>query len=254
MDPRAQFLLAERYRIGDELTARDYREALKWYGLAAEQGNPDAQNDLGSMFLNGLGVPKDAVLAVKGYRLAAAQGLPVAQFNLGMRRLRGQGVDQDNDIAAVCLMCAARQGHVEAIAQLGTLHRFGRGVPQDLVTAAQLHVLAAEAGDSVALGNLCDYLKDLEKIALGGNTSASVSVATIFDRGLGVTQDAATALAWTRWARAHYKPADEHVCLELEKLEFEYAVMATADVELRAEALLAEMHKVTNSAYLRTQS
>ena len=90
-DARAQFLLAERYRIGDKLTERDYAQALGWYRAAAEQGNPDAQNNLGSMFLNGLGVPKDAVLAVKWYRLAAAQGLPVAQFNLGMRRLHGQG-------------------------------------------------------------------------------------------------------------------------------------------------------------------
>ena len=152
-------------------------------------------------------------------------------------------------------MCAARQGHVEAIAQLGTLHRFGRGVAQNLVTAAGLHVLAAKAGDSMAMGNLCDYMKELEQLALDGSTSASVTLATIYDRGLGVGQDAAMALAWTRWARANYKPeVDEHVLAELERLEFEHVIMCTPDVELRAETLLAEMHKVTNSAYLRTQS
>ena len=70
-DARLQFLLAERYRIGDELTERDYAEALKWYGLAAEQGDPDAQNDLGSMYLNALGVPKDAEKATELYRRAA---------------------------------------------------------------------------------------------------------------------------------------------------------------------------------------
>ena len=101
-DARSQFLLAERYRIGDEFTERDYSEALKWYGLAAEQGDPDAQNNLGSMFLTGLGVPKDAAKAVTWYRRAAKQGLPVAQFgntsaSLSLATIyeRGLGVGQD---------------------------------------------------------------------------------------------------------------------------------------------------------------
>jgi hypothetical protein len=243
-DARAQFLLGERYRIGDEFTERDCGEAFKWYGLAAEQGDPDAQNNLGSMHLNGMGVPKDAAKAVAWYRKAAKQGLPVAQFNLGLLRLHGEGVEQDDDLAAVCLMMAAKQGHVQAMAQLGTLCRFGRGVERDIVMAAQLHVLAAEAGDPTSLGNLCDYQEELEQIALGGNASASVSLATIFDRGLGVAQDQPKALAWIRWARAQGTPeVDENVRLELEKLEFESVLMATADVELRAEALLAEMRR-----------
>jgi TPR repeat protein len=141
-------------------------------------------------------------------------------------------------------MMAAKQGHVQANAELGTLCRFGRGVERDIVMAAQLHVMAAKTGDVVSLGNLSDYRTELEQVALGRNTSASLSLATIYDMGLGVGQDAATALAWTRWARAHYTPeVDEHVLLELEKLEFESVIMGSPEVELRAEALLGEMRR-----------
>lgn len=225
--------MGDRYRVGDHLIERDDGEALRWYRAAAEQGDAEAQNNLGSMYLNGVGVAKNAEMATTLYRRAAEQGLDVAQFNLALNYLHGTGVEQDDRVAAQWLVQATAQGHVEATGQLGTLYRFGRGVAQDLVTAAELHVLAAGAGDPTSLGNLCDHLKDLEQIALGGDTSASVSLATVYDRGLGIGQDQPTALAWTRWARAHCTPeVDEHVREALERLEFEHVIMGTADVEL----------------------
>jgi hypothetical protein len=39
--------------------------AVKWYRLAAEQGDAGAQYRLGIMYLNGRGVPQDDVVAVK---------------------------------------------------------------------------------------------------------------------------------------------------------------------------------------------
>ena len=49
----------------------------------AEQGNADAQYRLGERYDNGSGVGQDDVAAVKWYRLAADQGHPRAQSNLG---------------------------------------------------------------------------------------------------------------------------------------------------------------------------
>jgi TPR repeat protein len=34
----------------------DYKEALKWYHLSAEQGNKSSQNNIGCMYYNGYGV------------------------------------------------------------------------------------------------------------------------------------------------------------------------------------------------------
>jgi hypothetical protein len=45
---------------------------VKWYRLAAEQGNAAVQNNLGVMYANGLGVPQDKVLAYALYNLSAA--------------------------------------------------------------------------------------------------------------------------------------------------------------------------------------
>lgn len=46
------------YYEGDEVT-QDYKEAVKWYELAAEQEVVGAKHSLGIMYLNGLGVIQD---------------------------------------------------------------------------------------------------------------------------------------------------------------------------------------------------
>jgi uncharacterized protein len=51
---------------------QDYREAVKWYRLAAAQGNELAQVNLGVMYTNGTGVRQDFVRAHMWFNLAAA--------------------------------------------------------------------------------------------------------------------------------------------------------------------------------------
>ena len=53
---------------------QNYAEALKWYRLAADQGDAGAQNNLGVMYANGQGVPQDYVRAHMWFNLSAAQG------------------------------------------------------------------------------------------------------------------------------------------------------------------------------------
>ena len=54
--------------------AQDYAEAVKWYRLAADQGAPNAQSNLGLMYGKGQGVPQDYVRAHMWFNLSAAQG------------------------------------------------------------------------------------------------------------------------------------------------------------------------------------
>ncbi|MDR1826866.1 MAG: sel1 repeat family protein, partial [Methylobacteriaceae bacterium] len=49
---------------------------------AAEQGDADAQNNLGVLYLNGLGVARNDADAVMWFGMAAEQGLPEAKRNL----------------------------------------------------------------------------------------------------------------------------------------------------------------------------
>ena len=53
---------------------KDYATAVKWYTKAAEQGDADAQHNLGVMYDKGEGVPQNNVLAYMWWNLAAAQG------------------------------------------------------------------------------------------------------------------------------------------------------------------------------------
>ena len=61
----------------------------------AEQGKAQAQNGLGAMYYNGKGVAQDFKEAVKWYRLAAAQGYASAQLNFGAMYYEGKGVTED---------------------------------------------------------------------------------------------------------------------------------------------------------------
>ena len=61
----------------------------------AEQGDAEAQLNLGIRYANGEGVPEDDAEAVKLYRLAAKQGDAEAQNNLGIMYANGDGVPQN---------------------------------------------------------------------------------------------------------------------------------------------------------------
>jgi TPR repeat protein len=53
---------------------QDYKAAVKWYRLAAEQGDASAQFNLGLMYKNGQGVPQNYIMAYMWFNLAAANG------------------------------------------------------------------------------------------------------------------------------------------------------------------------------------
>ena len=68
---------------------------MRWYKLAAEQGNADAQIALGFKYEKGQDVKLDNGEAVRWFKLAAAQGNLLAQVKIGVKYYRGEGVEQD---------------------------------------------------------------------------------------------------------------------------------------------------------------
>ena len=50
---------------------QDYAEALSWFRKAAGQNFPEAERNLGGMYLSGLGVEKDPAEGMKWIRKAA---------------------------------------------------------------------------------------------------------------------------------------------------------------------------------------
>jgi len=83
----AQYNIGQMYYKGKG-ALKDYKEAVKWYRKAAEQGSADAQYNIGQMYYEGDGVPKDYKEAVKWYRKAAEQGSADAQHSLADAQYR----------------------------------------------------------------------------------------------------------------------------------------------------------------------
>ena len=94
---------------------QDYKEAVRWYRLSAEQGDAKAQNNLAVMYEKGQGVPQDYKEAVRLYRLSAEQGFAIAQFNLGVMYYNGQGVPQDYVLAHMWWSISSANGNKNAI-------------------------------------------------------------------------------------------------------------------------------------------
>jgi cell division septation protein DedD len=93
-DAQAQLQLGGFYRTGRGV-ARDDQAAIRWYRAAAEKGLAEAQFELGKVYDTGTGGPRDPFEAVRWYRLAAQQGLGRAQYNLGSMHGNGEGVPVD---------------------------------------------------------------------------------------------------------------------------------------------------------------
>ena len=93
----------------------NYTTAMREWRPLAEKGIASAQHGLGTIYLNGDGVPQDYKEAVRWFKLAAEQGFPKAQFNLGVMYANGDGVPQDYKEAIRWYKLAAKQGLADAI-------------------------------------------------------------------------------------------------------------------------------------------
>jgi hypothetical protein len=121
----------------DELDTKVYADAISLFRIAADQGDPDAQVNMGSFYENGRGVTQDYVEAMRWYRKAADQGDPDGQVAVGLLYEYGRGVTQDFADAMGWYRKAADQGDRNAQNLIGTLYSNGLGVPRDLQRASQ---------------------------------------------------------------------------------------------------------------------
>jgi len=130
---------------------QDHVEAVRWYRMAAEQGNSKAQEQLGFMYRFGLvsGVPRDDAESTKWYRMLAEQGDANAQFYLGWNYSKAEGVPQNYVESISWLRMGAEQGHTDAQHSLGLMYEKGQGVPQDYVQAHMWVNLAASGSVAV---------------------------------------------------------------------------------------------------------
>jgi GAF domain/Sel1 repeat/PilZ domain len=87
-------------------------------------------------------------------RKVADQGDAEAQWQMGVRFHNGEGVPHDDAQAMQWFQRAAEQGHVTAQGALGAYYFAARGVPKDLSKAYFWSVIAMVQGDEISKGRL----------------------------------------------------------------------------------------------------
>jgi S1-C subfamily serine protease len=131
----AQWALGGMYYDGQGV-ARDLRQALKWFLLAANQGNPLAQYNLGLMYEQGIGTARNPQEALYWYTQAALHDNAAAQQNLGVMYANGQGVPRNYLFAFVWSTMAAEHGQASAIRNRATAARYLS--PAELIRGQEL--------------------------------------------------------------------------------------------------------------------
>jgi TPR repeat protein len=85
--------------------------------------------------------------AAKLLKPRADEGDAEAQFNLGLYYFQGLGGDRNYSEAAKLFREAAEQGHIMAANNLGAMNMDGRGVPRNLPEAWYWFAIVAHRGD-----------------------------------------------------------------------------------------------------------
>jgi len=144
---KSQLILGYLYFEGKGGVSQNKKEAAKWIGKAAEQGDAEAQFLLGVMYSGGMGVPQDYREAEKWTRKAAGQGNSSAQNYLGEFYHSGKGaVQKDYKESAKWFRAAAEQGNASAQFNLSRQYCLGEGMPIDLEEAYSWLILANANG------------------------------------------------------------------------------------------------------------
>lgn len=157
-DAEAQFNLGLSYELGDGVD-QDDELCLYWYRQAAEQGHAGAQFILGTFYLNGIIVEEDAMQAVELFHLAAEQGEEGGMDMLGICYENGYGVGEDLERAVHWYRLSAEKGSANGQYLLGECYALGKGVEQDPEQAAYWYRKAAEQEHE-------DAQEALERIAM----------------------------------------------------------------------------------------
>lgn len=149
---KAKYLLARMY--SNDAGVEDFPAAASLFreivqspaGDLDEYYIAEAQANLGSLYLEGKGVPQDYMEAMKWLRSAADMNNEMAQFKIGEMYEKGLGVKQDYSEAANWYG-KAQARYIRASYNLAVLYEKGLGVKQDDDEAFNYYLKAAQNRD-----------------------------------------------------------------------------------------------------------
>ncbi len=162
------------FKMANYATARMIWEAL------AERGNAEANFNLGILYEDGLGVPKDMARALQYFERSAESGNQRAQYRLGLLYSAGGTVPLDPARSRKWLGAAAAQGDADAAKLLAMRERAGADPRDDAYYRAEvLHVLGRNQEAAAIWKDLAD----------AGDTRSRTRLAWLYEAGQGVPRD-----------------------------------------------------------------
>ena len=195
-----------------------YEEALDWFRKSAQAGYGQGQLIYGHMlYSNGQAPLENKTEALKWFRLAGEQGNPVAQYMVGYFYEHGKVVEQNYRSAIEWYIKAANQGYVDAANNLGKIYDAVATSMSDkseakvyYEEAVYWYRQAAERGQPQSQANLglmyfngTGVEKDDKKAvkwwqlaANQGNVRAMFNLGVAYVNGTGVSRDLVEAYAW----------------------------------------------------------
>ncbi|MDB5374833.1 MAG: hypothetical protein JWP04_3475 [Belnapia sp.] len=125
--------------------------AIQLYTDAASGGVAQAAHNLGFLFLQGRGLPRDSAEAARWFTMAAEKGVAESQYNLALMYFRGDGVSRRSYEALQWMRRSAQNGFLPAQKAVGRLYMTGlEEMGQDIQEARSWLSLAASRGDGEA--------------------------------------------------------------------------------------------------------
>lgn len=110
----AQFMLSGIYSGEGAYTEPNPQEARKWAQRAADGGVARAMFNLGTMYYNGTGGPRNQITAAMWFRRAAERGVSDSQYNLGLLYAQGDAMPLNPAEAYKWFTIAADAGDKDA--------------------------------------------------------------------------------------------------------------------------------------------
>jgi prolyl 4-hydroxylase len=173
--PQEQTRDDARFREAAALfTQQRYEEAMPLLEQASQAGDGQAQNLLGIMYLNGIGIELDTHKSFELFEAAAAGGLKEGHYNLSNMLFNGAGAPRDERSARRHLLAAAEAGHRPALRALGFMYH-----------------LMGDSGEWPELST-----RAFEQAALMGDPLSKYNLGLRLWQGHGAAPDPARAAGW----------------------------------------------------------
>ena len=196
-DINAQYRLGNYYY--ERETVNDHAIAIKWWRKAsdqgseqalkklkdvyqkkAEQGNANAQYELGNCYYYGKGIPEDTTKAIGWWEKASNQG-------------------NEKALKKLVEWCQKKADRGDIIAQyeLGNYYYYGKGINKNQNKAIEWWGKAGDNGNVHAKKRLFDLYK---KLAINGDADAQYKLALCYHYGDGVKINYERAIEWYKKA------------------------------------------------------